>query len=262
MGQRARRGLTTGPWRCQYCHNPDTWTMSNGFPVSVDHAAEELGKYRDGLKVMKGGVTLSGGEPLMQHRFVAKLLAAAKRMGIHTTIETNGYLGEHLSDAELDTIDLVMLGLKTWNPERHKVLTAGHRSHARVRAPPGGPQTPRSGSGSSLVPGLTDDLEDMAGSAAFAASLGNVQRVEVLPFHQMGRFKWRGRITTSCGCRAADAGTGGAGVRRVASGRARSELVRMGMEHRFEEVEHVRTDHELERAEIPKHRAVAGGCAC
>ena len=115
---------TTGcMWRCQYCHNPDTWTVSNGIPVSVARAAEELGKYRHSLKMMAGGFTLSGGEPLMQDRFAAKLLAAAKAMGIHTTIETNGYLGTRLSDAELDTIDLVMLGIKTWDPARHKALT-------------------------------------------------------------------------------------------------------------------------------------------
>src|SRR5882762_531939 len=78
---------TTGcMWRCRYCHNPDTWTVTNGMPIAVTKAAEELGKYRHGLKVMAGGFTLSGGEPLMQHRFAAKLLAAAKAMGIHTTI--------------------------------------------------------------------------------------------------------------------------------------------------------------------------------
>ena len=115
---------TTGcMWRCQYCHNPDTWTLTNGMPVSVARAAEELGKYRHGLKVMSGGFTLSGGEPLMQHRFAAKLLAAAKKMGIHTTLETNGFYGDRLSDAELDTIDLVMLGIKTWDPARHLALT-------------------------------------------------------------------------------------------------------------------------------------------
>src|SRR4051812_44285742 len=106
---------TTGcMWRCRYCHNPDTWTLRNGIPVSVRQAADELRKYRAGLKLMAGGFTLSGGEPLMQDRFAVKLLAAAKAMGIHTTIETNGFLGDRLSDAELDTVDLVMLGLKTW----------------------------------------------------------------------------------------------------------------------------------------------------
>src|SRR5678810_1404108 len=78
-------------WRCQYCHNPDTWTLSNGIPVTVARATEELRKYRFGLKVMSGGFTLSGGEPLMQDRFAVKLFTAAQLMGIHTAVETNGY---------------------------------------------------------------------------------------------------------------------------------------------------------------------------
>jgi pyruvate formate lyase activating enzyme len=182
---------TTGcMWRCQYCHNPDTWTMSNGLPVSVSRVAEELGKYRQGLQVMSGGFTLNGGEPLMQHRFAAKLMAEAKRMGIHTTIETNGFLGDRLSDAELDTIDLVMLGLKTWDPARHLALTgsdvAPTLAFARRLAARGRPIWIRF----VLVPGLTDDMDDLAKTAAFAAELGNVERVEVLPFHQLGRYKW------------------------------------------------------------------------
>src|SRR5438128_607982 len=115
---------TTGcHWRCRYCHNPDTWTVSNGIPVTVAYAAEELSKYRHGLKVMAGGFTLSGGEPLMQDRFAVKLLTAAQKMVIHTMVETNGSLGDRLSDAELDIIDLVMLGIKTWDGERHRHLT-------------------------------------------------------------------------------------------------------------------------------------------
>ena len=182
---------TTGcMWRCQYCHNPDTWTMSNGLPVTVARAAEEIGKYKYGLKVMSGGFTLSGGEPLMQDRFAIKLLAAAKAMGVHTTVETNGYYADRLTDKELEQIDLVMLGLKTWEPERHKALTRMDNrptiDFARRLAALGRPIWVRF----VLVPGLTDDLMDLAKTAAFAARLGNVERVEVLPFHQMGRFKW------------------------------------------------------------------------
>src|SRR5262245_22981594 len=87
-------------WRCRYCHNPDTWTMSNGLPVRLTRALEELGKYRQGLKVMGGGLTISGGEPLLQHRFVIKFCEAARAMGVHTAIETNGYNGHRLSDED------------------------------------------------------------------------------------------------------------------------------------------------------------------
>ena len=96
-------------WRCLYCHNPDTWTMSNGIPVSVARAVEELHKYQHGLKVMSGGFTLSGGEPLMQHRFAVKLLTAAHEMGVHTALDTNGHYGDKLSDDELQAISLVLL---------------------------------------------------------------------------------------------------------------------------------------------------------
>jgi pyruvate formate lyase activating enzyme len=182
---------TTGcMWRCQYCHNPDTWTLRNGIPVSATSALEELRKYRAGLKVMAGGVTISGGEPLMQDRFVLKLIAGARTMGVHTTLETNGYLGERVSDAELASIDLIMLGIKAWEPELHERLTgrdiaptlAFARRLARLKRPIWVRFV--------LVPGLTDSAGDIANIAGFAAGLGNVQRVDVLPFHQMGRYKW------------------------------------------------------------------------
>jgi pyruvate formate lyase activating enzyme len=178
-------------WRCQYCHNPDTWTLNNGIPVTLADAVAELRKYRRGLQVMSGGFTLSGGEPLMQHRFAVKLVAAAKGMGIHTAIETNGYYGDRLSDAELESIDLVLLGLKAWGNDRHRALTGMEieptLAFARRLAGLKRPIWVRF----VLVPGLTDDGGDIAGIAAFAASLGNVQRVEVLPFHQLGRYKWK-----------------------------------------------------------------------
>ena len=178
-------------WRCQYCHNPDTWTMSNGMLVTVERAADELRKYRHGLKVMSGGFTLSGGEPLMQHRFAVKLFRAARAMGIHTAVETNGHYGAKLSDAELETIDLVLLGLKTWDPERHRRLTGmtndATRAFAERLAANKRPIWVRF----VLVPDVTDNLDDIKRIAAFAANLGNVQRVEILPFHQLGRYKWK-----------------------------------------------------------------------
>jgi pyruvate formate lyase activating enzyme len=178
-------------WRCLYCHNPDTWTMTNGIPVSVEKATETLRKYQHGLKVMSGGLTLSGGEPLMQHRFAVKLFAAAKAMGVHTALDTNGYYGERVTDAELETIDLVLLDLKTADPERHRRLTGMDvgptwefaRRLAYLRRPVWVRYV--------LVPGLSEDPADIAKTAAFAGGLGNVARVDVLPFHQMGKYKWR-----------------------------------------------------------------------
>jgi len=178
-------------FRCLYCHNPDTWNMTNGIPVTLGKATEELRKYRTGLKVMAGGFTLSGGEPLMQDRFAVKLLTAAQAMGIHTALDTNGSLGTRLTDAELESIDLVLLDIKTWDAERHRqvtgtevgpVLDFARRLAARKR-----PVWLRF----VLVPGLTDDAENITKIARFSGGLGNVDRVDVLPFHQMGRFKWK-----------------------------------------------------------------------
>jgi pyruvate formate lyase activating enzyme len=183
---------TTGcPWRCLYCHNPDTWNMSNGIPVTIAKATEALRKYRYGLKVMSGGFTLSGGEPLMQDRFAVKLLAAARQMGIHTALDTNGYLGERLSDEDLQNVNLVLLDIKAWDPERHRRLTGMEvgpvLAFARRLAARKQPLWLRF----VLVPGLTDAPEEIAHIARFAAGLGVVERVDVLPFHQMGQYKWQ-----------------------------------------------------------------------
>jgi pyruvate formate lyase activating enzyme len=178
-------------WRCLYCHNPDTWTMTNGIPVTLARATEELRKYRQGLKAMSGGFTLSGGEALMQHRFAVKLLAAARGMGIHTALDTNGYYGDRLSDSELEVADLVLLDLKGWDPERHRRLTGMDigptLAFARRLAEQRRPVWVRF----VLVPGWSDDPAEIDGVARFAAGLGIVERVDVLPFHQMGRFKWK-----------------------------------------------------------------------
>jgi len=182
---------TTGcMYRCLYCHNPDTWTMSNGIPVSIGHALEQLNRYKHGLKIMAGGFTLSGGEPLMQHRFAVKLLSGARKLGIHAALDSNGYYGDKLSDEEFDAFDLVLLDIKAWDPALHKRLTGMDPeptlAFARRLAARRKPIWLRY----VLVPGLTDDPGDITKIAEFAAGLGNVERVDVLPFHQLGLHKW------------------------------------------------------------------------
>jgi pyruvate formate lyase activating enzyme len=185
-------GWTTGcHWRCLFCHNPDTWTMTNGIPVTLARATEQLRKYRYGLKMMSGGFTLSGGEPLMQDRFVVKLFTATKAMGIHTALNSNGSLHGRLTDAELDQIDLVIMDIKTWDPERHRNLTGMDNAATLDFARRLANRRKALWLRFVLIPGLTDNDDDIAQIARFAASLGNVERVDVLPFHQMGRFKWK-----------------------------------------------------------------------
>ena len=182
--------LTGCQFRCVFCHNPDTWKLNNGIPVPLARAVEEVRKYRHGLQTMHGGLTVSGGEPLLQDRFLVQLFTAMKEAKIHTAVDTNGHLGERLSDADLQMCDLVMLGLKALDADLHRRITglengpvlAFARRLAALRKPMWLRYV--------LVPGLTDRLDDLARIAEFAAELGNVAQVEVLPFHQLGRFKW------------------------------------------------------------------------
>jgi len=178
-------------FRCLYCHNPDTWNMMNGMAIPLERAVAALSKYRHGLKIMAGGFTLSGGEPLMQDRFAVRLFSAAKSMGIHTALDTNGYLGERLSDEELDQIDIVLLDIKAWDRERHRHLTGKDIGPTLDFARRLSQRRKTIWLRYVLVPQLTDDENDIAQIAAFAASLGNVERVDVLPFHQLGRHKWQ-----------------------------------------------------------------------
>ena len=176
--------------RCLYCHNPDTWHMKHGRPVTVDEVMAEVKKYERFMTFTGGGVTISGGEPLVQAPFVCALLRACKARGIHTTLDTNGYLGDRISDEDLANVDLVLLDIKSFDPETHERATGievdAVLQFARRLSDLGKPTWIRF----VLVPGLTDAPENVEGLAAFVATLSNVERVEVLPFHQMGRDKW------------------------------------------------------------------------
>jgi len=189
-GMRIVGWLTGCQFKCVFCHNPDTWKVLNGMPVAASRAVEVVKQYRVGLQTMKGGLTISGGEPLMQHRFVMKVFKGVREAGIHATLETNGYFGARLTDQDLDSIDLVMLGLKAVEPTLHKRLTGMDNTpaleFARRLAARKHPVWIRF----VVVPGWTDTDDEANRVAEFVAGLGNVERVDVLPFHQMGRFKW------------------------------------------------------------------------
>ncbi|WP_315096296.1 pyruvate formate-lyase-activating protein [uncultured Cellulomonas sp.] len=190
-GTRLTVFLAGCPLQCLYCHNPDTMQMRRGTDVPADEILARVARYRPVFKATGGGLTVSGGEPLMQPAYLGRLLRGAKAMDVHTTVDTSGFLGSQCTDAMLADIDLVLLDIKSGLPDTYRAVTgralqptldfgarlrdAGKRTWVRFV----------------LVPGLTDAPENVESVADHVVGLGSVvERVEVLPFHQMGRDKW------------------------------------------------------------------------
>ncbi|MEZ5857642.1 MAG: pyruvate formate-lyase-activating protein [Geminicoccaceae bacterium] len=182
--------LTGCPLRCQYCHNPDTWHKRNGKRYTLGRITREIGKYAKVQKLSKGGLTVSGGEPTMQPRFLRRVMQATKAMGVHTCLDTSGRLGRNLTDADLADIDLQLLDIKSGDPATYERVT-GHPlqptlDYARRLSDLGRPLWVRF----VLVPGLTDDPDNVARVADICAGLEPLERVEILRFHQMGKAKY------------------------------------------------------------------------
>jgi pyruvate formate lyase activating enzyme len=177
--------------RCTYCHNPDTWHLKDGTYVSANHVIERLGKFAPALRALDGGITISGGEPMVQLAFTRRVLAAAKQIGLHTAIETSGFLGDRADAHYLSCLDLVLLDIKSGDPDTYRRATgrdlAPTLRFAERLAAEDKPVWVRF----TLVPGLTDDPANVEKVARFVAPMKNVQWVEVQPFHQLGAFKWR-----------------------------------------------------------------------
>ena len=182
------------PARCLYCHNPDTWDMHGGTPVTVEEVLSDYRKNR--MFYQNGGITVSGGEPLLQLSFVRELFAAAKREGIHTCIDTAG-LTFHTTPtylAELDDLlthtDLVMLDIKHTDPPKHKALTGQDNqavlAFARYLAEKNVPVWIRR----VVVEGWTDDEEELLALGRLIGGMPNVKALDVLPYHTMGVHKY------------------------------------------------------------------------
>lgn len=196
-GTRLTTFLSGCPLRCLYCHNPDTMAMKDGAPVTSDELLSRIARYRAVFRATGGGITLSGGEVLMQPAFAARILRGAKELGIHTALDTSGYLGRSATDEMLADTDLVLLDVKSGDPDTYRRVTGREleptlRFGRRLAEMADGPEI---WIRYVLVPGLTDDAAAIDRVAQYAASLnairpGAVSRVEVLPFHQMGRDKW------------------------------------------------------------------------
>jgi pyruvate formate lyase activating enzyme len=177
--------------RCQYCHNPDTWHKTSGKPFSVDQAMPVVTKYAQVLRISKGGITLSGGEPLVQVEFTTRMFRRCKELGLHTCLDTSGRLGDRLSDEQLMDIDLNLLDIKSGDPEIYRRVSHGPLQptldYARRLSNLRRPMWVRF----VLVPNLTDGYDNVQRVADFCADLKSLERVEVLRFHQLGRSKWQ-----------------------------------------------------------------------
>ena len=209
--------------RCKYCHNPETWACEGGEEYTPEALFQKVYRYRNywgkkgGVTVSggeplrqmefltaffqlarkKGGITVSGGEPLRQMEFLTAFFELARSKGVHTALDTAGqpfrpddpdYLAGF--DRLMKSTSLVILDLKEIDPEKHRQLTGKDNANilamARRVSDLGVPLWIRH----VLVPGLTDDEEGLRRTADFIASLKTVQRVEVLPYHTLGLFKW------------------------------------------------------------------------
>lgn len=178
------------PLRCLYCHNPDCRHFEAGKEVTVDELIEEIKRYRSYMRFSNGGVTVTGGEPLMQPEFVREIFKRCHDLGIHTALDTSGYVLIEAAKPVLDYTDLVLLDIKSYNPEIYRRVTSvalePTLKFARYLSEIDKPAWIRF----VLVPGLTDPVANVEGLAQFVATLNNVELIEVLPFHQMGAYKW------------------------------------------------------------------------
>ena len=177
--------------RCSYCHNPDTWHLKDGSYMSIQQVLGRLGEFAPSLVSLGGGLTISGGEPMVQLAFTRRIFQGAKAMGLHTAIETSGFLGARADESYLSAIDLVLLDVKSSDPDTYRRVTGRDITptlrFAERLASLSKPVWVRF----TLVPGATDDPANVEGIAKFVAPMKNVEWVEVQPFHKMGEFKWK-----------------------------------------------------------------------
>ena len=184
------------PMRCLYCHNPDTWKTGEGTEITVDEVIEEFNKNRAFYE--KGGITVSGGEPLLQLPFITELFRKCKEENIHTCIDTSGITyrpGNSAYNEKLDELmkytNLVMLDIKHIDPVKHKALTAqenkGILAFTKYLEEKKIPLWIRH----VVVPGISDDKDDLKNLGRFIGTLKNLKALDVLPYHSMGKVKYQ-----------------------------------------------------------------------
>ncbi|HHV74995.1 MAG TPA: pyruvate formate lyase-activating protein [Thermoanaerobacterium sp.] len=178
------------PLRCAYCHNPDTWDYSGGKEVSTDEIFNDAIRYIPYMKASGGGVTLTGGEPTLQPEFCEDLFKKLKASVIHTALDTSGYVNIDKVKGLVKYTDLFLLDIKHIDDEGHKKLTGVSNKKTLEFAKYLSDEGKKMWIRHVIVPGITDDMEEIKKLADFVSSLKNVDRVEILPYHKMGVYKY------------------------------------------------------------------------
>lgn len=179
--------------RCVYCHNPDTWSMSGktAKEKSVGELLSDILKYKSYFTFSGGGVTLTGGEPLMQKEFALDFFRACKGEGIHTTLDTAGHTDiDEITKEILTLTDLVLLDVKSVDPDTYKAVTGFKIDKLLSFTEYLSESAIRTWHRFVLVPNLTDNENEILALIEFLKSLKNKEKVGILPFHQMGAYKW------------------------------------------------------------------------
>lgn len=177
--------------QCKYCHNRDTWDMKGGEYKSVDDIFEKIKRYKNYMMLSGGGVTVTGGEPLLQAKFLIELFKKLKEEGIHTCIDTSGIVAITNDIKELlKYTDLVLLDIKHIDDEKCKKLVGVSNQRELEFAQYLSDNNIKIWIRQVLVPGYTDNEEDLKKLKKFIKSLKTVENVQILPYHSMGKFKW------------------------------------------------------------------------
>ena len=177
--------------QCKYCHNRDTWDIKSGEYKSLDDIFEKIKRYKNYMKLSGGGVTVTGGEPLLQVKFLIELFKKLKQEGIHTCIDTSGIVAITDDIKELlKYTDLVLLDIKHINDEKCKKLVGVSNKRELEFAKYLSDNNIKIWIRQVVVPGHTDDEQDLLELKKFIKSLKTVEKVQLLPYHNMGKFKW------------------------------------------------------------------------
>ncbi|WP_024831969.1 pyruvate formate-lyase-activating protein [Ruminiclostridium josui] len=178
------------PLRCKYCHNRDAWSSEGAKLYTPQEVMTEILKYKNFIEASQGGITVSGGEPLIQHEFVKELFKLCREAGIHTAVDTSGYVNVEDVKETLEYTDLVLLDLKQANAKKHLDLTGVENERIKLftsyLSEIGKPVWIRY----VLVPGYTDHEEDLLAAYNYLKGFKNIEKIEVLPYHSMGKVKW------------------------------------------------------------------------